>query len=120
MMTLMILVIFRIKSEQAIFNPNPHDDNSKDENGVVSWAVPDDDFDIVGKGKDPSATTASDTVEDTPQNEDNLSDNLEETIEQADVATDANEGALESKENDSPAENVESSEVSSRRCKSFR
>ena len=98
------------KSEQAIFNPDPHDDNSKDENGVVSWAVPDDDFDIVGKGKDPSASTASDTVEDTPQNEDNLSDNLEETIEQADVATDANEGALESKENDSPAENVESSE----------
>lgn len=98
------------KSEQAIFNPDPHDDNSKDENGVVSWAVPDDDFDIVGKGKDPSATTASDTVEDTPQNEDNLSDNLEETIEQADVATDANEGALESKENDSPAENIESSE----------
>ena len=98
------------KSEQAIFNPDPHDDNSKDENGVVSWAVPDDDFDIVGKGKDPSATTASDTVEDTPQNDDNLSDNLEETIEQADVATDANEGALESKENDSPAENVESSE----------
>ena len=98
------------KSEQAIFNPDPHDDNSKDENGVVSWAVPDDDFDIVGKGKDPSATTASDTVEDTPQNEDNLSDNLEETIEQADVATDANEGALESKENDSPAENVESLE----------
>lgn len=98
------------KSEQAIFNPDPHDDNSKDENGVVSWAVPDDDFDIVGKGKDPSATTDSDTVEDTPQNEDNLSDNLEETIEQADVATDANEGALESKENDSPAENIESSE----------
>ena len=98
------------KSEQAIFNPDPHDDNSKDENGVVSWAVPDDDFDIVGKGKDPSAITASDTVEDTPQNEDNLSDNLEETIEQADVATDANEGALESKENDSPAENIESSE----------
>ena len=98
------------KSEQAIFNPDPHDDNSKDENGVVSWAVPDDDFDIVGKGKDPSASTASDTVEDTPQNEDNLSDNLEETIEQADVATDANEGALESKENDSPAENIESSE----------
>ena len=98
------------KSEQAIFNPDPHDDNSKDENGVVSWAVPDDDFDIVGKGKDPSATTASDTVEDTPQNEDNLSDNLEETIEQADVATDANEGALESKENDSLAENIESSE----------
>lgn len=98
------------KSEQAIFNPDPHDDNSKDENGVLSWAVPDDDFDIVGKGKDPSATTASDTVEDTPQNEDNLSDNLEETIEQADVATDANEGALESKENDSPAENIESSE----------
>ncbi len=98
------------KSEQAIFNPDPHDDNSKDENGVVSWAVPDDDFDIVGKGKDPSATTASDTVEDTPQNEDNLSDNLEETIEQADVATDANEGAFESKENDSPAENIESSE----------
>ena len=98
------------KSEQAIFNPDPHDDNSKDENGVVSWAVPDDDFDIVGKGKDPSATTASDTVEDTPQNEDNLSDNLEETIEQADVATDANEGALESKENDSHAENVESLE----------
>ena len=98
------------KSEQAIFNPDPHDDNSKDENGVVSWAVPDDDFNIVGKGKDPSATTASDTVEDTPQNDDNLSDNLEETIEQADVATDANEGALESKENDSPAENIESSE----------
>lgn len=98
------------KSEQAIFNPDPHDDNSKDENGVVSWAVPDDDFDIVGKGKDPSATTASDTVEDTPKNEDNLSDNLEETIEQADVATDANDDALESKENDSPAENVESSE----------
>ena len=98
------------KSEQAIFNPDPHDDNSKDENGVVSWAVPDDDFDIVGKGKDPSATTASDTVEDTPQNEDNLSDNLEETIEQADVATDANDDALESKENDSPAENIESSE----------
>ena len=98
------------KSEQAIFNPDPHDDNSKDENGVVSWAVPDDDFDIVGKGKDPSATTASDTVADTPQNDDNLSDNLEETIEQADVATDANDDALESKENDSPAENVESSE----------
>ena len=98
------------KSEQAIFNPDPHDDNSKDENGVVSWAVPDDDFDIVGKGKDPSATTASDTVEDNPQNDDNLSDNLEETIEQADVATDANDDALESKENDSPAENVESSE----------
>ena len=98
------------KSEQAIFNPDPHDDNSKDENGVVSWAVPDDDFDIVGKGKDPSATTASDTVEDTPQNDDNISDNLEETIEQADVATDANDDALESKENDSPAENVESSE----------
>ena len=98
------------KSEQAIFNPDPHDDNSKDENGVVSWAVPDDDFDIVGKGKDPSATTASDTVEDTPQNDDNLSDNLEETIEQADVATDANDDALERKENDSPAENVESSE----------
>ena len=98
------------KSEQAIFNPDPNDDNSKDENGVVSWAVPDDDFDIVGKGKDPSATTASDTVEDTPQNEDNLSDNLEETIEQADVATDANEGALESKENDSHAENVEALE----------
>ena len=98
------------KSEQAIFNQDPHDDNSKDENGVVSWVVPDDDFDIVGKGKDPSATTASDTVEDTPQNEDNLSDNLEETIEQADVATDANDDAIESKENDSPAENVESSE----------
>ena len=98
------------KSEQAIFNQDPHDDNSKDENGVVSWAVPDDDFDIVGKGKDPSATTASDTVEDTPQNEDTLSNNLEETIEQADAATDANEGALESKENDSPAENIESSE----------
>ena len=98
------------KSEQAIFNPDPHDDNSKDENGVVSWAVPDDDFDIVGKGKAPSATTASDTVEDTPQNDDNLSDNLEETIEQADVATDANDDAFESKENDSPAENVESSE----------
>ena len=98
------------KSEQAIFNPDPHDDNSKDENGVVSWAVPDDDFDIVGKGKDPSATTASDTVEDTPQNEDTLPDNSEETIEQADVATDANDDAIESKENDSPAENVESSE----------
>ena len=98
------------KSEQAIFNPEPHNDNSKDENGVVSWAVPDDDFDIVGKGKDPSSTTASDTVEDTPQNEDNLSDNLEETIEQADVATDANDDALKSKENDSPAENVESLE----------
>ena len=98
------------KSEQAIFNPDPHDDNSKDENGVVSWAVLDDDFDIVGKGKDLSATTASDTVEDTPQNEDTLSDNSEETIEQADVATDANDDALESKENDSPAENVESSE----------
>lgn len=98
------------KSEQAIFNPDPQDDNSKDENGVVSWAVPDDDFDIVGKGKEPSATTDSDTVEDTPQNEDTLSDNLEETIEQADVATDANDDALESKENDSPAENVESSE----------
>ena len=98
------------KSEQAIFNQDPHDDNSKDENGVVSWAVPDDDFDIVGKGKKSSPTVASDTVEDTPQNEDNLSDNLEETIEQADVATDANEGALESKENDSPAENIESSE----------
>ena len=98
------------KSEQAIFNPDPHDDNSKYENGVVSWAVPDDDFDIVGKGKDPSATTASDTVENTPQNEDTLSDNLEETIEQADVATDANDDALESKENDSPAENVESLE----------
>ena len=98
------------KSEQAIFNPDPQDDNSKDENGVVSWAVPDDDFDIVGKGKDPSATTASDTVEDTPQNENTLSDNLEETIEQADVATDANDDALESKENDSPAENVESLE----------
>ena len=98
------------KSEQAIFNPDPQDDNSKDENGVVSWAVPDDDFDIVGKGKEPSATTASDTVEDTPQNEDTLSDNLEETIEQADVATDANDDALESKENDSPAENVESLE----------
>ena len=98
------------KSEQAIFNPDPHDDNSKDENGVVSWAVPDDDFDIVGKGKDPIATTASDTVEDTPQNENTLSDSLEETIEQADVATDAKDDALESKENDSPAENVESSE----------
>ena len=98
------------KSEQAIFNPDPQDDNSKDENGVVSWAVPDDDFDIVGKGKDPIATTASDTVEDTPQNENTLSDNLEETIEQADVATDANDDALESKENDSPAENVESLE----------
>ena len=98
------------KSEQAIFNPDPHDDNSKDENGVVSWAVPDDDFDIVGKGKEPSATTASDTVEDTPQNEDTLPDNSEETIEQADVATDANDDALESKENDSPAENIESSE----------
>ena len=98
------------KSEQAIFNPDPHDDNSKDENGVVSWAVPDDDFDIVGKGKEPSATTASDTVEDTPQNEDTLPDNSEETIEQADVATDANDDALESKENDYPAENVESSE----------
>ena len=98
------------KSEQAIFNPDPHDDNSKDENGVVSWAVPDDDFDIVGKGKEPSATTASDTVEDTPQNEDTLPDNSEETIEQADVATDANDDALESKENDSPAENVESLE----------
>ena len=98
------------KSEQAIFNPDPQDDNSKDENGVVSWAVPDDDFDIVGKGKDPIATTASDTVEDTPQNENTLSDNLEETIEQADVATDAHDDALESKENDSPAENVESLE----------
>lgn len=98
------------KSEQAIFNPDPHDDNSKDENGVVSWAVPDDDFDIVGKGKEPSATTASDTVEDTPQNEDTLPDNSEETIEQADVATDANDDALESKENDYPAENVESLE----------
>ncbi len=107
------------KSEQAIFNPDPHDDNSKDENGVVSWAVPDDDFDIVGKGKDPSATTASDTVEDTPQNEDNLSDNLEETIEQADVATDANEGALESKENDSPAENIESSESQAEEAKAL-
>ena len=98
------------KSEQAIFNPDPQDDNSKDENGVVSWAVPDDDFDIVGKGKDPIATTASDTVEDTPQNENTLSDRLEETIEQADVATDAKDDALESKENDSPAENVESLE----------
>ena len=107
------------KSEQAIFNPDPHDDNSKDENGVVSWAVPDDDFDIVGKGKDPSATTASDTVEDTPQNEDNLSDNLEETIEQADVATDANDDALESKENDSPAENVESSEFQAEDAKAL-
>ena len=107
------------KSEQAIFNPDPHDDNSKDENGVVSWAVPDDDFDIVGKGKDPSATTASDTVEDTPQNDDNLSDNLEETIEQADVATDANDDALESKENDSPAENVESSESQSEDAKAL-
>ena len=98
------------KSEQAIFNPDPHDDNSKDENGVVSWAVPDDDFDIVGKGKESSPTVASDTVEDTPQNEDTLSDNLEDTKEQADIATDAKDDVHESKENDTPAENVESSE----------
>ena len=98
------------KSEQAIFNQDPHDDNSKDENGVVSWAVPDDDFDIVGKGKESSPTVASDTVEDTPQNEDTLSDNLEDTKEQADIATDAKDDVHESKENDTPAENVESSE----------
>ena len=98
------------KSEQAIFNPDPHDDNSKDENGVVSWAVPDYDFDIVGKGKESSPTVASDTVEDTPQNEDTLSDNLEDTKEQADIATDAKDDVHESKENDTPAENVESSE----------
>ena len=98
------------KSEQAIFNPDPHDDNSKDENGVVSWAVPDDDFDIVGQGKESSPTVASDTVEDTPQNEDTLSDNLEDTKEQADIATDAKDDVHESKENDTPAENVESSE----------
>ena len=98
------------KSEQAIFNQDPHDDNSKDENGVVSWAVPDDDFDIVGKGKESSPTVASDTVEDTPQNEDTLSDNLEYTKEQADIATDAKDDVHESKENDTPAENVESSE----------
>ena len=98
------------KSEQAIFNPDTHDDNSKDENGVVSWAVPDDDFDIVGKGKESSPTVASDTVEDTPQNEDTLSDNLEDTKEQADIATDAKDDVHESKENDTPAENVESSE----------
>ena len=98
------------KSEQAIFNQDPHDDNSKDENGVVSWAVPDDDFDIVGKGKESSPTVASDTVEDTPQNEVTLSDNLEDTKEQADIATDAKDDVHESKENDTPAENVESSE----------
>ena len=98
------------KSEQAIFNQDLHDDNSKDENGVVSWAVPDDDFDIVGKGKKSSPTVASDTVEDTPQNEDTLSDNLEDTKEQADIATDAKDDVHESKENDTPAENVESSE----------
>ena len=98
------------KSEQAIFNQDPHDDNSKDENGVVSWAVPDDDFDIVGKGKESSPTVASDTVEDTPQNEGTLSDNLEDTKEQADIATDAKDDVHESKENDTPAENVESSE----------
>ena len=98
------------KSEQAIFNQDPHDDNSKDENGVVSWAVPDDDFDIVGKGRESSPTVASDTVEDTPQNEDTLSDNLEDTKEQADIATDAKDDVHESKENDTPAENVESSE----------
>ena len=98
------------KSEQAIFNQDPHDDNSKDENGVVSWAVPDDDFDIVGKGRESSPTVASDTVEDTPQNEDTLSDNLEDTKEQADIATDAKDDVHESKENDTSAENVESSE----------
>ena len=93
------------KSEQAIFNPESQDDNSKDENGVVSWAVPDDDFDIVGKGKEPDATVASETVEDTPQNEDTLSD----TKEHADIA-DTNEDAHESRESETPFENVESSE----------
>lgn len=107
------------KSEQAIFNQDPHDDNSKDENGVVSWAVPDDDFDIVGKGRESSPTVASDTVEDTPQNEDTLSDNLEDTKEQADIATDAKDDVHESKENDTPAENVESSESQAEAAKAL-
>ena len=98
------------KSEQAIFNPESQDDNSKDENGVVSWAVPDDDFDIVGKGKETNATVAPETVEDTPQNEDTLSDTLEDTKDKADVAADTNDDAHESKESQTPFENVEDSE----------
>lgn len=98
------------KSEQAIFNPESQDDNRKDENGVVSWAVPDDDFDIVGKGKEPDATVASETVEDTPQNEDTKSSTLEDTKDKADVAADTNDDAHESKESETPFENVEASE----------
>lgn len=53
------------KSEQEIFNNDTTDDNSKDENGVVSWAVPDDDFDIVGQGKDADATVSNEPVSET-------------------------------------------------------
>ena len=98
------------KSEQAIFNPESQDDNSKDENGVVSWAVPDDDFDIVGKGKEPDVAVASDTVEVIPQNEDTQSSNLEDTEDKADVAKDTNDDAQDSKENEAPSDNVESAE----------
>ena len=61
------------KSEQAIFNHESKDDNSIDENGVVSWAVPDDDFDIVEKSKENSHAASDEPVLDDRQN-DNSSD----------------------------------------------
>ena len=66
------------RSEQAIFNDDVKDDNSTDENGVVSWAVPDDDFDIVGKGKEPE-TVSADTPSESSENEKTVSSDSENT-----------------------------------------
>ena len=66
------------RSEQAIFNDDVKDDNSTDENGVVSWAVPDDDFDIVGKGKEPE-TVSADTPSESSENEETVSSDSENT-----------------------------------------
>ena len=66
------------RSEQAIFNDDVKDDNSTDENGVVSWAVPDDDFDIVGKGKEPE-TVSADTPSESSENEEIVSSDSENT-----------------------------------------
>lgn len=66
------------RSEQAIFNDDVKDDNSTDENGVVSWAVPDDDFDIVGKGKEPE-TVSADTPSESGENEETVSSDSETT-----------------------------------------
>ena len=66
------------RSEQAIFNDDVKDDNSTDENGVVSWAVPDDDFDIVGKGKE-TETVSADTPSESSENEETVSSDSENT-----------------------------------------